>query len=161
MALTGYYKYADKDGDFVEVTPIPQLDEANGVAVIETGDSGTATYVTTADSVPLALNVLGYDRPEDERVSTGVFEIGSCKAPVASSQLQRDEQVELAAALLTAVDAYDKRTIRLATAEKRREAAAHSLALKVNKIASKSTFGNGEIGELREALGHYDAALAN
>jgi sulfur relay (sulfurtransferase) DsrF/TusC family protein len=80
---------------------------------------------------------------------------------LADSQAARDLQVKNAAALLRAVDAYDKRQARLATAAERREAAAHRLSMAVNRVQSSSAFGNDEIGKLREALGRYDADLAN
>lgn len=155
MALTKDHEYYDKDGDTigVEVTS----DTTHGVYLASGG-----AYVQPEHSVPLALNILGHDRPVDERVSTGRFEVGDAGAFIADSQVARDRQVDTAAALLTAADAYDKRVIRLATAEKRRQQALESLAdsfARVNKPATEWT--GDDVGKLREALGRYDAALAN
>jgi hypothetical protein len=155
MALSKSYSYYDSEDSL----SIHESHNESFVAYIEPIDNGF--YIKPEDSVPLALNVLGYDRPEDERVSTGRFEVGDAGAFIADSEAVRDRQVRTAAALLTAVDAYDKRAARLATAEKRREAAAISLSRAVATINAKTIFGNEEIGKLREALGRYDAELAN
>lgn len=160
MALTSSYSYYDNAGDELSVNEPHSGSFAAYVTAAEDG-----VYVKREDSVAVALNMLGYDRPKDERVSTGRLEVGDVGAFIADSQATRDNQVNLAAALLTAVDAYDQRAKRLATAEKRREAAAISLSKAVADINSlaitSTTFGNEEIGKLREALGRYDAELAN
>lgn len=164
MALSKRHEYIDEVGDIISIESAVK-DAAIAYVEVESEFSTVGVSVTTRSSVPLALNILGYNRPGDEQVSTGRFEVGDAGAFIASSEAARDRQVRTAAALLTAVDAYDKRTARLATAEKRREAAAISLSkavADVNSLAIASkTFGNAEIGKLREALGRYDAELAN
>jgi hypothetical protein len=164
VALTKSYKYIDNDGDEITVSEAPEW-VANIVATLEARDvdedEGATVYVTSRDSVPLALNMLGYDRPEDGPLMPASVSVDDAVAFLADSQAARDLQVKNAAALLMAVDAYDKRQARLATAAERREAAAHRLSMAVNRVQSSSAFGNDEIGKLREALGRYDAELAN
>lgn len=159
MAITKSYTYSDHSYDTIEVSNC--IGDAN--AYISPMDEGV--YVTTKNSVPLALHMLGHDRPVDEPVSTGRFEVGTSVAFIPDSNFDRNELANEAAALLLAVDAYDQRQDRLATAEKRREAAATTLSKSVADIGAwvttGGTFGNDQIGKLREAPGRYDAALAN
>lgn len=159
MAVTREYTYSDNDFDTIEVSQGGGI----GTAYISPMDEGF--YVTPKNSVALALNMLGHDRPVDEPVSTGRFEVGTQSAFLANSAEERNKMLDAAAALLLAVDATDRRQERLATAEKRRESAAASLARDVASIgalvSTGGAFNNDQIGKLREALGRYDAALAN
>jgi hypothetical protein len=165
MALTKDHKYIDSDCDTIEdQTPADEAVEEDGALGLVYLPNTGGTYILPKFSVPLALNVLGHDRPVDERVSTGRFDLGGATAYIADNQAARDHQVNLAAALLTAVDAYDQRATRLATAEERRQKAAESLTASVVRIKLErgdAAFGNAEIGKLREALGRYDAELDN
>jgi len=164
MTLTKTHTYADQDGDGILVLPaFPSFPIALRVTDEDDGETAAA-YVDSSFAAPLALNILGHDRPNDDPLATR-FAVEAEVAHIASSQHDRDCQLYRAAALLMAVDGYDRRSKRLATAEQRRERAAVSLSndvAKLNALAITSkTFGSDEIGKLREALGRYDAALAN
>jgi len=164
MTLTKRHEYVDSDGERIGV------DNAEGnpddtIAWLDTDPEGTSDgfYVDVRSSVPLALNILGHDRPDDDPLATR-FAVESSVAHIASTQSARDIQLNLAAALLKAVDGYDRRAVRLATAAERRAAAAKSLGDTVavlRRSALSNEFADTEIGKLREALGRYDAALAN
>ena len=163
MALTNHHKYVDQDGDSIDV-PRSYEGFPDVLLQLTSSDECVGVYVTDGNAAPLALNILGHDRPDDDPLAVK-FIVEESTAHIAHSQTARDAQLNLAAALLMSVDGYDRRAVRLATAEERRERAAVSLSkdvAKLNALAITSkTFGNDEIGKLREALGRYDAALAN
>ena len=154
MGLTGNYKYTDNDGDWIEV------EGDVGRPLVKTSDEGA--YVGEAESLPLALNVLGYDLDEEDRLADNVS-VEDAVVIIAQTPMLRDFQLRHAAALLKAVIAFDKRAVRLAAAEKRREAAAQALTDAVIRLRNDGpgAFTGDEIGKLREALGRYDASLAN
>jgi len=135
----------------------------NAVAYIEPIDNGV--YIKEENSIPLALNVLGFDRPSFERVPEGSFVVGEMTAKLAASEVGRNQQVQLAVALLMAVDVYDRQAAWQIEAQKRRDSAAAILSKDVANlgawVSTGGSFGNEQIGKLREALGRYDAALAN
>lgn len=165
MTLTKDHRYADHENDSIEVQTADDgaIEEAGSLGLLYLGSSGGA-YVEPKFAAPLALNILGHDRPDDDPLAAK-FSVEDSTAHIASSQFFRDEQLNLAAALLMAVDAYDRREKRRATAEERRERAAESLSRDVARLnaaaITSKTFGGDEIGKLREALGRFDAALAN
>lgn len=157
MTLTKEHEYKDTEGDHVKVHSALN---AGDTAFVEAHADGV--YVHSEFAAPLALNILGHDRPDDDPLATK-FEVEGQGAFIASSPAVRNQQLNLAAAILMAVDGYDRRAVRLATAESRRNEAAKRLTDHV--VALRRTgagdFTGDEIGKLREALGKYDAALAN
>lgn len=162
MTLTKKHTYADQDGDSITMLPAyPSFPIALRVAEEADGDSAAA-YVDSKFAAPLALNILGHDRPDDDPLATK-FSVGQSTAWLAQAEGARNDQLDLAAALLMAVDGYDQRAVRLATAEERRNRAAQSLTDTVIKLRNDGPgpFTGDEIGKLREALGRFDAALAN
>jgi hypothetical protein len=159
MALTKSYSYRDINYDELSISKSSSDEQS---AFVHTDEDGV--YLKREDSVPAALNILGHDRPVDDPIPADEFWVGDSNAGFARTKAIRDRQADLAAALLTAVDAYDQRVKRLATAEERRQKAAASLTASVARLKIErgdATFGNAEIGKLREALGRYDAELAN
>lgn len=168
MALTKDHKYYDSDNDLIEVQLADDdaVEERGALGLIYLDTTGGA-YVEPEFAAPLALNILGHDRPADEPVSTGRFRVGEADVFIADNKIGRDHQVNTAAALLTAVDAYDQRARRLASAEQRRKSAAASLSSSVHSIIGLPAttplkeFTGDDIGKLREALGRFDASLAN
>jgi hypothetical protein len=161
MALTRDQTYYDKDNDSIEVQKPDEdaVEEHGALGLIYLSTNG-GTYVMPEYAAPLALNVLGYDREDVEPLAISVS-AEDAVVQIARTPMTRDFQLRHAAALLKAVDAYDTRAIKLARDEERRTQAADWLATSVRRIATQSTFGNAEIGKLREALGRYDAELAN
>jgi hypothetical protein len=160
MALTKSHTYTDQDGDTIEV---PQSFPGFPDVLLRLADSedSIGVYVDPKDAAPLALNILGHDRPDYEPLAT-TFSVEEAVAHIAGSKSSRDAQLNLAAALLKAVDAYDRREKRRATDAERRERAARTLGRTVSDIRRASNELTGDdIGKLREALGRYDAALVN
>jgi hypothetical protein len=162
MKLTKDHKYTDGDGDTIRVEANGGGPEGTIYLAIDQVDGNEGAFITKADSVPLALNILGHDRPDDDPLATS-FDVNGRFAHLADSKSDRHAQLDVAAALLMAVDAYDRRAVRRASAEERRNAAAMRLTDKVGELhnAGPGPFTGEEIGKLREALGNYDAALAN
>lgn len=160
MTLTKDYNFTDNDGDYLYVEE-PDTDVADAAAFVRTSSIGF--NVDPKLTAQVALLILGHDRPDDDPLATK-FEVGVEAAYIASTQYDRDRQLNIAAAMLMAVDGYDRRAVRLATAEERRKAAAKSLTAVVLRLrldAGADSYTGDDIGKLREALGKYDAALAN
>jgi len=156
MTLAKTYRYYDNGEDSLVIGE-PHSDLFT--AYVEPIEDGF--YVKPEDSIPLALNVLGHDIHPDNPLAASVS-VEDAVVQLAHTPMARDFQLSHAAALLKAVDAYDKRAVRLATAEIRRQRALEALAdsfARVNKPATEWT--GDDVGKLREALGRYDAALAN
>lgn len=109
MGLNKEHVYKDQDGDKVTASfAVP--DYATATLTVDDGDTACA-YVSKADSVPLALNVLGYNRPQHSGVGSvrasvnGITTTGYLPA----SQTLRDQRFAEAIAGLLAVDVYDQR----------------------------------------------------
>jgi hypothetical protein len=157
MALTKDHYHYDHANNYVTIEV--SFGGEGTVAYVAPSDDGV--YVTPKSSAPLALNMLGHDVEEEDRHAISV-NVEDAVVQIAQTPLSRDFQLRHAAALLKAVIAFDNRAERLAAAEKRREQALESLAnsfARVNKPATEWT--GADVGKLREALGRYDAALAN
>jgi hypothetical protein len=164
MTLTKNHKYIDQDGDVIEAQAPGDFEpEQRGVTSLIYLEASCGTYVEATFAAPLALNILGHDRPNDDPLATE-FDVADAVAHIAHSQSMRDSQLNMAAALLMAIDGYDRREVRLATAETRRNEAAKSLTAAVLRLrldAGADSYSGDDIGKLREALGRFDAALAN
>jgi hypothetical protein len=107
MGLTKDHRYKDRDGDVVEITKA-SLTTAGAALVSVNG--GERAYISPKFSVPLALNMLGCDRPSAAQFSF-VAEVGNYTAGKATptGQYSRDALLAEAIASLRAVDAYDQR----------------------------------------------------
>lgn len=159
MALTKNHEYYDAEGDWIKIEELADLeaDDANYGAYSFVHSAQGGAYVTAAAAPSLALNILGHDAPTDDREGEWV----------PASALDRDAALDLAVTRLQAVIRFDLREKRLATAEQRRKSAAASLSSKLHSVVGlpitsplKQLTGD-DIGKLREALGRYDAELAN
>lgn len=110
VGLTKRHEYIDSDGDKVTASyAVP----AGATACLQVEDCDTAcAYVSKTDSVALALNVLGYDRPGTAQ-SSFVAEVGNYTAGQATpgGQHSRDALLAEAIAKLQAVDSFDQREV--------------------------------------------------
>lgn len=115
MGLTKNHEYTDNDGDSILVREAAWA-EGNVVALLEATDSvsneSASAYINAVDSIPLALNVLGYDRPSAEFAAAGAttYNGQSANRTIPSSKQQRDRNVVEALDLLIGADIYDQRT---------------------------------------------------
>lgn len=142
VGLTREYRYTDNDGDFVEIDPANRIaDPHDVVAVIETGSKGTAAYIKNADSVPLALNVLGHDRPELAR------DTARTATAVVRGDGHRDELLAQAAANLRAIDLYDQHVAK----KRADEEAAAEVAKAEAEVAAKWAAHEARLARVNEA----------
>lgn len=106
MGLTKEYEYTDNDGDTLTIDE----NDCDDKAIAWVSDMSSSGFnVTAENSVPLALNVLGYDRPDLERGECatrvgGYFAQGA----VIRDQIERDELMATAASALKSIDFYDQ-----------------------------------------------------
>jgi len=128
MGLTKDHKYTDNDGDYIEVRKPHDWEDGGVVAVLEANDvdsdeSATA-YVNAVDSIPLALNVLGYDRPSAELNAAGptAYNNHTAHTPIPLSKEWRDANVATAIDYLRGADIYDQRAAERKAAEVANEA---------------------------------------
>jgi hypothetical protein len=103
VGLTTSHIYTDQDNDSIEVTQT-----SNAVACV-TVNGGRAAYVKAEHSVPLALNVLGHDRPHSLTDYKATVGGQSAYSVTIESQAQRDRALAGAIASLKSVDRYDQK----------------------------------------------------
>ena len=107
MGLTKKHEYTDGDGDAIRI----QKWTAGGhVAHIEAAKYGS--FVNAADSIPLALNVLGHDRPQLGEPAAVRSAGDAYYVVVIGSDAHRDELLARAAANLRAIDLYDQHVVK-------------------------------------------------
>ena len=110
MGLTKYHTYTDNEGDSIRV----EHDGPEGVVAyldIEQVDGNDGVYVTPEFSIPLALNVLGYDRPSAKPYAAGPtkYRDATANEAIPGSQVARDTNIAKAIDLLIGADIYDQR----------------------------------------------------
>lgn len=128
MGLTEEHRYTN---DGRKLTVERSIDDDRSVYInVGEGSYGAGIWLDFADTVPLALNVLGYDRPElgDEAASWSGATF--CYSVVASSSDHRDELPAQAAANLKAVDLYDQSLAKKQADEEAAAKAAEALKAK-------------------------------
>jgi hypothetical protein len=108
MGLSKEYAYTDNDGDTLTIDENGVDDEATGW-ISDMSEDGF--NITAANSVPLALNMLGYDRP---KAGAAVHaKVGNSSYGYSADYLlgssSRESLVAQAIANLLAVDSYDQR----------------------------------------------------
>ena len=138
MGLTKDHRYTDNDGDYIEVRK-PHNDPDGTVAHVATNDDEAGAYVTSNTAVPLALNVLGYDRPSSELYAEGSTQYNgkSANTPIPSSQEQRDANVALAIDYLRGADIFDQRVAEreAKAAERAAYVAEHEARIEAKEVA--------------------------
>lgn len=164
VGLTKDHVYKDSDGD-----SLTARNAGNDGTVLITEVSADGAYVSKADSIPLALNVLGYDRMG----KLGGFEttVGGyvSHGVLVNSQEKRDQALAIAVGNLKSIDRYDQR------ADERRAAAEAKKAYDAKRVAdleaatkklrslseTVADFGATAIRaeELAEAAAKYKAAF--
>jgi hypothetical protein len=108
VGLKEAHNYTDNDGDKLTIEENPDDD----LAIAWVSDlSEDGFNVTVENSIPLALNVLGYDRPDaGAAVEAIVGRYGFGRNPNhISGKDSRDELLAQSIANLLAIDAYDQR----------------------------------------------------
>ena len=108
VSLTKYHTYTDNEGDSIRV----EHDGPEGVVAyldIDQVDGNDGVYVTPEFSIPLALNVLGYDRMEALGGFTTTIGEATSHGVLVSSPQHRDRVLSIAVAYLKSVDRYDQR----------------------------------------------------
>jgi hypothetical protein len=138
MGLTKDHEYTDNEGDAIRVEAADPLDARDAVAFlnIKQVDDDEGFYVLPAFSIPLALNVLGYDRPSAAQFSF-VAEVGNYTAgkTAPTGQYSRDALLAEAIASLRAVDAYDQRQVERKAKEDAKAKAEAEAAAKAKRDA--------------------------
>lgn len=164
MGLSKDHEYTDKDGDIIRA----EQDVASGEGTIAYLYADEGFYVDSKSSVPLALNVLGHDRPGilggfetvvGGQVSSGV---------VINGQGLRDKTLAIAIANLKSVDRYDQRQAEREAAEDAKKARAEKLTADLETAqkelvdASQGVFDWGvtiiRAEKLADAAAKYKAA---
>lgn len=107
VGLTKEHVYTDEDGDTIEVQ---KKNEGEPHAVIGVKDESYA-YIQPEYSIPLALNVLGYDRPSAKPYAAGPtkYRDATANEAIPGSQIARDTNIAKAIDLLIGADIYDQR----------------------------------------------------
>jgi hypothetical protein len=151
VGLTTNHKYTDRDGDTIEASEADSWAEGDVVALLKATDSDSgesaSVYVTPENSIPLALNVLGHDRPHV--LSNFETIVGGYKAAgvVIGSTEMRDKTLANAIAYLKSVDRYDQRVAERKAEEEAKAAREAEQAARVEaKEASRQ--------RLAEVVGH-------
>jgi hypothetical protein len=112
VGLTTSHKYTDNDGDTIEVNAAHHGgDGVTAVLKATDSDSGeyASVYVNAVDGIPLALNMLGHDRPHIlSNFETTVGEATHHGVVIVSTE-HRDRTAAAAIAYLKSVDRYDQR----------------------------------------------------
>lgn len=123
LGLTKDYEYPDFEGDAIKAMSIDDDIDARGAALVVSAPAGGA-YVDPKHALPLAINVLGYDRPSAERFEAGPTEYNGHKANrlIPSSQSLRDANIAEAIDLLIGADIFDQREAGRAEAAAKRKA---------------------------------------
>lgn len=164
VGLTKEHVYKGRDGDKVTASfAVP--DYATATLKIEDCDTACA-YVSEADSIPLALNVLGYNRPPSAHGGAGPTSYRGHEADTAipGSQTTRDKNVALAIDLLLGADIFDQRQAAFKAEEANRAKLADDLVAAQKRLRglSESIADYGvtayRADELADATAKYKAA---
>lgn len=169
LGLTRDYTYDDGDNAYISVHPKEGDEPEDVVALIEAPD-GVMPYVRAKDSVPIALNILGRDRPTpgaSVMVAVGRHAAGYTSDAISGSD-SRDRLLVAAIANLLAIDAYDQRCAE-SKAEAKRKAdyeASKLESLNRSKAIFEQTLTAAALGgasaesaaKVQMALSAYDTA---
>lgn len=121
VGLTKNHKYTDEDGDFIEVEPRGSYASEDVVASFTVTDCASheeaTTHLRQTDSVPLAINALGYDRAELLDNLVVQHEGYVANGRVIRNEDERREVFAKAVAFLKSVDRYDQRDVQRKAAE--------------------------------------------
>lgn len=158
MGLTKEHHYEDADGDTILVQDISASSAKRRGATALLQAAGGGTFVEPGNSVPLALNVLGYDRPgagDGSSVSADGFFVPGIRI---QGDAQRAELAAKAISYLKSVDIYDQQ------AAERKAKEAEEAAAKAAELAAAKAWvevANREIAErlLRKAKAAYQGAI--
>lgn len=170
VGLTKEHVYKDKDGDIIEI----HKNDEEPHAVIGVKE-GYYAYIQPEYSLPLAINVLGYDRPSAEPYASTATEYNGqfANTPIPTSKEARDANIAKAVDLLIGADIADQRIaankaadeVKAAKAAKlearisAKEFARVSLASAVN-VARDFGISPSRADELIAAASDYKAAVA-
>ncbi|MBT2587986.1 hypothetical protein [Arthrobacter sp. ISL-95] len=120
LGLTKDHKYTDSDGDAIEVSAPHNAPEGTVAHLLieQGGDDGVGVYVDASTSVPLAINVLGYDRPSAGRSAAGATRYNGHEVNrmIPGNHDERDANVAEAIDLLRGADIFDQREASKAAA---------------------------------------------
>jgi hypothetical protein len=110
VGLTKEHSYTDNDGDKLTVEENPDDDLAIAW-VSHLSENGF--NVTAENSVPLALNILGYDRPSSAPYVAGptTYNGRTANRSIPTSKSTRDAHVAEAIDLLIGADIFDQREV--------------------------------------------------
>ena len=126
VGLTKEHVYkVDADGRELSIEGSVRDPRSAYISVLNRKTSrGAAIWLDHADTIPLAINVLGYDRPSAERNAAGptTYNGHTAHATIPSSQERRDANVALAIDYLRGADIYDQRQAELEAEEKAKAA---------------------------------------
>jgi len=148
VGLTRDHKYTDNDGDTLLIAEADE-DEPLAIAWIDKLSNPCGFNVTVENTVPLALNVLGHDRP-----TLGDWALSS--TVVVRGDGHREELLAQAAANLRAIDLYDQHVVK-----KKADDEAAAKAAEIAAAKARVEVANREIAErhLRKAKDAYNNAI--
>lgn len=165
LGITRDYVYDDEDGAYIATHPKEGGKPEDVVALIEVPD-GVMPYVRASNSVPLALNILGYDRPSAELFAAGptTYNGHTANRVIPSSQGDRDAAVAEAIDLLIGADIFDQRQAGKAATEAKRKAeyeASKLASLNRTKAIFEQTLAAAALdGASAESAAEVQAALS-
>lgn len=145
MGLTKDHNYTDSDGDTITAQTVDSDSATERGATTLLCAGGGGTYVEAAAAIPLALNVLGYDRMGKLggfETTVGVY---VSHGVLVNSQEKRDRALAIAVANLKSIDRYDQRADERRAAEE-----ANAAALEAKEAARR---------RLNEAAGRISAGV--
>lgn len=126
LGLTKEHTYTDNDGDYIEIDATTSTPESVAMLTVTNNDSGrlASAYIGKSDSIPLALNALGWDRPDVTARSWPKTVVGNetSDMPIPRKIDERDRLHALAIECLRAVDIYDQRVAQRKQHEEEAEA---------------------------------------
>lgn len=159
VGLTTHHKYTDNDGDTIEAFEASSWAREDALALLKATDNesgeSASVYVSSANSIPLALNVLGHDRPEAGTMVQAT--VGHSSAAFSGTYITgNDKRAALLAeaiARLLAIDAYDQ---RLAERKAEEEAAAKREAEHKKRVDAKE-FARKKLLDLTMTVADFGA----
>lgn len=167
MGLSKTHEYATLGGPTdrrLIVEKVLGRNPEDATAFLAAGDRRNGVFVTNADSVPLALNVLGYDRPGTEMHAAGPTSYNGHVAnkTIPTTQWKRDANVAKAIDLLRGADVFDQRTAANKAADEV-EAAKKKAIEEAAAAAARAVVAEREIAELflRKTKSAYSEAIAD
>jgi hypothetical protein len=140
MGLTKEHAYKDNFGDAVKVSH----EVGDNFPLIETDDGAGGVYIDAETAVPLALNVLGHDRPS-------LGDLALTSTVVVRGDGHRDELLAQAAANLRAIDLYDQHVAKKKADEVAAAEAARGHDARLTRVKETRA-------ELHSAARHLSAA---